>query len=305
MDKKTQDQLILQLGRLATETTSEEWPDWCLESNESILQYQLADYHRMVTSLEPVIPLLSRLIDRAVSILGNGGSVIYAGAGTSGRLGVLDSSECPPTFGVPPTMVRGVIAGGDRALRSSVEGAEDNREQARVDYQSSSIRPEDLVIGITASSRTPWVLEFLMAHKEVGGMTGLLVCNTTELSAYSYVDHLLPLQAGNEMITGSTRLKSGTLTKMVLNLFSSITFIRLGKTYKNRMVDLVAVNEKLKARAVKTMMELTALPADECRTYLERSDFQLKTALVCHQRKVIPTVARELIEKDPLVLYHS
>lgn len=304
MDKKSQDQLILELGRLATETTSDTWPDWVLESNTSILRYQITDYYRMISSLEPAIPVLSDLIDRIVQTIGNGSSLVYAGAGTSGRLGVLDASECPPTFGVSPNLVKGLIAGGEKALRRSIEGAEDDREQARVDYHEAAIRHSDLLVGITASNRTPWVLELLESHKNNNGITALIVCNPVREGHYPYVDYLVSLEAGNEMITGSTRLKSGTLTKMVLNLLSSISFIRLGKTYKNRMVDLIAVNEKLKARAVKTLMELTNLPREDCRALLIKSDYQLKTALVSHVRGLLPDVARQMIEKDPLILYH-
>lgn len=304
MDKKSQDLLIQELGKLATETTSEDWPDWVLESTDSILKYQLTDYYRMVSSLESALPSLSTLIDIAVQVIGKGSSLIYAGAGTSGRLGVLDASECPPTFGVHTSLVRGLIAGGDKALRSSIEGAEDNREQAAIDYVEASIRPSDLVVGITASNRTPWVLELLELHKNKQGRTALIVCNPVKESQFPFVDCLVSLNAGNEMITGSTRLKSGTLTKMVLNLLTTITFIRLGKTYKNRMVDLVAVNDKLKARAIKTLTELTNLSHDDCRILLGKANYQLKTALVAHVRGVTTDVAAQLIEKDPLILYH-
>jgi len=273
-------------------------------SNEKVISLFIADYIDTIPVLDKIKLKLAALINECTEAVKKGGSVVYVGAGTSGRLGVLDASECPPTFGVNPYVFRGIIAGGDKALRTSIEGAEDDKKKAVSDYNENFIASHDVVIGITASSRTPYVLEFLAEHKRKTGKTGLIVCNPKKDLDYPMVDILLSMDLGSELLAGSTRLKSGTMTKIVLNMISTITMINLGKVYKNYMVDLIPTNEKLKARAIKIFIELTNEEYETAANYIERADYQLKTALVMFIKKVPKEEANRLIKENNGFLKH-
>ena len=207
-----------------------------------------------------------------------GGRLFYVGSGTSGRLGVLDAAECPPTFSTSPTMVKGIIAGGYDALVGSIEGAEDNPTdgaKAIIDY---GINSESTVLGITASSTTPFVLGALEKAKEIGAMTGLLLCNNPP--KLEYVDHIISIVVGPEVISGSTRMKAGTATKMVLNMITTTAMIKLNKTYGNLMVDLKASNQKLWDRGTRIIEHLTELNYDDALKLLQSANGDVKTALV-------------------------
>ena len=208
----------------------------------------------------------------------DGGRLFYVGSGTSGRLGVLDAAECPPTFRTDPEMVQGIIAGGYDALARSIEGAEDYPEDGAKIIVEHNITSDDIVLGITASSSTPFVLGALEKAKKIGAITGLLICNHPPELAY--VDHLISIIVGPEVITGSTRMKAGTATKMVLNMITTTAMIKLNKTYGNLMVDLKASNQKLWDRGTRIIEHLTELNYDDALKLLQSANGDVKTALV-------------------------
>jgi len=225
-----------------------------------------------------------------------GGGLFYVGSGTSGRLGVLDAAECPPTFSTSPTMVKGIIAGGYDALVRSIEGAEDNPTdgaKAIIDY---GINSESTVLGITASSTTPFVLGALEKAKEFGAMTGLLLCNNRP--KLEYVDHIIPIIVGPEVISGSTRMKAGTATKLVLNMITTTLMIKLNKTYGNLMVDLKASNEKLWDRGTRIIQHLTNLSYDDSLKLLQSADGEVKTAIVMEKLKMEAGDTREKLNEN-------
>lgn len=213
------------------------------------------------------IPQIEALVEVAVASLERGGRLFYIGAGTSGRLGILDASECPPTFGVPDTWVTGLIAGGDRAIRKAVEGAEDSETQAWEDLSRAGISQGDIVVGIAASGTTPYVVHGLLACTAQGIATGCVTCNPGSPVAKAAT---FPIEVitGPEFLTGSTRLKAGTAQKLVLNMISTATMIRLGRVMDNRMVDMQLTNAKLVARGAAILMEELDLPEEVARREL-------------------------------------
>jgi N-acetylmuramic acid 6-phosphate etherase len=223
---------------------------------------------------------IARAIEQAETTFRAGGRLFYVGAGTSGRLGVLDASECPPTFGTDPEMVQGIIAGGPPALTRSQEGAEDRVEGAVEDLQRHGVRAGDFVVGIAASGTTPYVHRALTYARGIGAATALVACSPPPPAALDVVDILILPITGPEVVTGSTRMKAGTATKLVLNTITTGAMIRLGKTFGNLMVDLRATNDKLKDRSERILMEICALPRDEARDLLARSGGMVKTAVV-------------------------
>ncbi len=237
---------------------------------------------------------VGRAIDGITERMRAGGRLIYQGAGTSGRLGVLDASECPPTFSVPPGLVIGVIAGGREALTTAIEGAEDNRAAGALDLAALNLTSLDTVVGIATSGRTPYVLGGIEYARKTGCLTIGIACNEGSLLAHM-VDIMIAPVVGPEVITGSTRLKAGTATKLVLNMLSTGTMIRLGKTYGNLMVDLRATNEKLQDRAIRIVMELTGLDRPAASELLTECSGEVKTAIVAHRRAVHPEEARRLL----------
>jgi len=209
---------------------------------------------KVALAVERVLPQIEKLVTAAIERLGSGGRMFYLGAGTSGRLGVLDASECPPTYGVSPDLVIGLIAGGDKALREGIEEAEDDHEGGWKDLQEWKVSPADIVIGIAASGSTPYVAGALKHCRETGIVTGCIVSNPGSPVA-AHADHPVEVITGPEFVTGSTRMKSGTAQKMVLNMISTATMIRLGRVYDNRMVHMQITNEKLIDRGTKMIME--------------------------------------------------
>lgn len=230
-------------------------------------------------AVERELPQIARAVEATVTAFGQNGRLIYIGAGTSGRLGVLDASECPPTFSVPPWMVVGIIAGGDTALRTAVEGAEDDADQGAADLRAIDLTVKDVVVGITASGRTPYVLGAVDYARSIGATTvGLACVPGSDLARRT--DIAIAPAVGPEVLTGSTRMKSGTAQKLVLNMISTTAMIRIGKTYQNLMVDVSVSNQKLEARAIGILCELTALTRDEAAGVLETSGGDLKTAIL-------------------------
>ena len=207
-------------------------------------------------AVEKALPQIAQAVEHIVAAFQSGGRLVYMGAGTSGRLGVLDASECPPTFGVSSSMVVGLIAGGETALRNAVEGAEDNIEAGEQDLRHIHFSRKDVLVGIAASGRTPYVIGGLQYAKQLGATTISLVSNPNAIMS-EIADIAITTAVGPEALTGSSRLKSGTAQKMVLNMLTTAAMIRLGKCYQNLMVDVQATNQKLKARAIRIVMQAT------------------------------------------------
>jgi len=220
-------------------------------------------------AIQASLPVIAALVDRIVQAILAGGRLIYIGAGTSGRLGVLDASECPPTYGVDPELVVGLIAGGDHALRHSIEGAEDDAELGASDLKAIDLNASDVVVGIAASGRTPYTLGAMRCAKEIGASVGCIV-NTPDSAMAQVADFPVVVRSGPEVVTGSTRLKSGTAQKLVLNMLSTASMIRSGKVYSNLMVDVQASNAKLVQRATNIVREVTGASQDEARRAIER-----------------------------------
>ena len=239
---------------------------------------------------------IARAIEIITDRLRAGGRLVYIGAGTSGRLGVLDASECPPTFNTDPEMVIGLICGGDGALRKAVEGAEDRPELGAADLEGISLVASDVVVGIATSGRTPYVIGGLAYARSVAAATIGFTCNPqAELDDVAGLV-IRPI-VGPEIISGSTRMKAGTATKMVLNMLTSGAMIRLGKTYGNLMVDLRATNSKLADRSRRIVKMLTGIDDAAARSLLDRADGELKTAVVMHERGVSADEARRLLHE--------
>ena len=232
----------------------------------------------VATAVHRALAEIAELVDVIVRRLRTGGQLFYVGAGTSGRLGVLDASECPPTFGVEPNLVRGLIAGGDEALRSAREGAEDDESAAVRDLDDAGAGPGDVVIGISASGSTPYPLAALRHAKQRGAVTAALVCNP-DSAMVAVADHRLEVIVGPELIAGSTRLKAGTATKMVLNMLSTASMVRLGRTDGTAMVDLATGSKKLRERAQRIVVERTGLSPDEAAASLRRHGGSVRAVL--------------------------
>ncbi len=224
---------------------------------------------RVPAAIQPCLSIIAALVDRIVAAFNSGGRLIYIGAGTSGRLGVLDASECPPTYGVAPEQVVGLIAGGDGALRHSVEGAEDDAELGAHDVKGIGLNAHDVLVGIAASGRTPYTLGAMRYAREIGAAVGCIV-NTPNSEMAQIADYPIVILSGPEVVTGSTRMKSGTTQKLVLNMLSTAAMVRLGKVYSNLMVDVQASNAKLIQRATNIVREVTGAGQDEARQAVER-----------------------------------
>jgi len=240
---------------------------------------------------------IARAIEQAEATFRHGGRLFYVGAGTSGRLGVLDASECPPTYGTNPEMVQGIIAGGEPALTRSQEGAEDRLEGAVEDLSARGVRAGDFVIGIAASGTTPYVRRALAYARSIGATTGLVACSPPPQETLDVVDLLVLPITGPEVVTGSTRMKAGTATKLVLNMITSGAMIRLGKTYGNLMVDLRASNDKLRDRSERILMEVCGVERTRARSLLEESGGTVKTAIVMHFLGASRAEAERALEK--------
>ena len=239
---------------------------------------------------------IARGIDLIVEAFRAGGRLCYVGAGTSGRLGVLDAAECPPTFGVPPTMVTGVIAGGYGALVKSAEGAEDDVNAGMAAMDTAGVTKRDVVLGIAASGTTPYVRGALGRAQTIGARTILFTCSTPPKVLSETCDVVINPVVGPEALTGSTRLKAGTATKLVLNTLTTGAMIRLGKAYGNLMVDLVALSNKLTDRGQRIVMECTGVSREEARSAIERAEGSVKLAIVMARRGVDAAEARRLLE---------
>ncbi|MEV5874163.1 N-acetylmuramic acid 6-phosphate etherase [Streptomyces sp. NPDC052101] len=249
------------------------------------------------TAVAAQLPRIAAAIDAIAERMEKGGRLIYAGAGTAGRLGVLDASECPPTFNTDPGQVVGLIAGGPTAMVTSVEGAEDSGELARQDLDGLEIAPADTVVGISASGRTPYAIGAVEHARALGALTVGLSCNAHSALAAA-AEHGIEVVVGPELITGSTRLKAGTAQKLVLNMLSTITMIRLGKTYGNLMVDVRASNDKLRARSRRIVALATGASDEEIEKALTESGGEVKNAILCLLADVEGPTATRLLEES-------
>ena len=261
-----------------------------------IVQLMNEEDKQVPLAIEKCLPQIAQAVECIVAAFQQGGRLVYIGAGTSGRLGVLDASECPPTFGVSPEMVKGIIAGGERALRHPIEGAEDSKAQAVVDLQTIHFSSKDVLVGIAASGRTPYVIGALEYAKSLGSVTVSIASNPNSAMA-NIVDIAIDTVVGPEVLTGSSRLKSGTAQKLVLNMLTTASMILMGKCYQNLMVDVQASNEKLKARAIRIVMQATDCDKALAEETLKQADQNAKLAIMMILSGLDRAQAEALLEK--------
>lgn len=271
--------LLKTLGQLITEQRNLNSMQIDTLSAYEIVQIINNEDKQVPLVIEKVLPQIAQAVEKIVDAFQQGGRLVYIGAGTSGRLGVLDASECPPTFGVSPEMVKGIIAGGEHALRHPIEGAEDNKEAGKQDLQAVEFSQKDVLVGIAASGRTPYVLGALAYAKQLGATTVSIASNPN--SAMSQIaDIVIDTVVGAEVLTGSSRMKSGTAQKLVLNMLTTASMILIGKCYQNLMVDVQASNQKLVARAIRIVMQATECSREIAETTLVLAENNAKLAIM-------------------------
>jgi N-acetylmuramic acid 6-phosphate etherase len=264
-------------------------------STLGILKMISREDHMVAPAVRKVIPAVARAVDMVIESLGRGGRVFYVGAGTSGRLGVIDAAECPPTFGTDPHIIQGIMAGGAGAVFRAREGAEDRTGEARRAISRKGVRPVDVVIGLAACRRTPFVLAALKKARDIGASTVYVTCNPdpSEVDA----DVIIAVDVGAEALMGSTRMKCGTAEKMVLNMISTASLVQMGKVYRNMMVDLMATSEKLRQRSVRVIMLATGCSYEEAAGTLKRAGGSVKVAIVMTLRGVPKREAVRLLRR--------
>jgi len=299
-----QKKLFEQLTRLSTEQRNPASMDIDARSIEEALRIINSEDKKVALAVEAELPYIAKAVELVVRAFKDGGRLLYAGAGTSGRLGVLDAVECPPTYGVPFEMVQGMIAGGEKAMFRAQEGAEDKEENGARDIDERKVTAKDVVCGIAASLRTPYVIGAVKRAKELGAKT-LYVTTNPRSKMYSpefaevakVLDVAICPEVGPEVIMGSTRMKSGTAQKLVLNMITTTAMVRLGKVYENMMIDLQMTNLKLKERAKRVIMTITGIGYEEAAEYLEKADRHVKTALVMIKAQVGKDEAKRRLER--------
>lgn len=282
------------LTQLSTEARNPRSQDLDALSTLELVTAMNEEDRRVAVAVEAQLPRIAAAVDAIAARMHKGGRLVYVGAGTSGRLGVLDAVECPPTFSADPAQVLGLIAGGERAFVKAVEGAEDDPELAAADLDALGLVARDVVVGVAASGRTPYVLGALARAGAVGALRVAVTMNPGSAAGRD-CDHAIEVATGAEVLTGSTRLKAGTATKMVLNMLSTGAFVRLHKVYGNLMVDLQATNQKLRARSVRIVADACGCSLEEARPLLEAADGEVKCAIVARLKQVEPHVARTLL----------
>ncbi|MBE5213966.1 N-acetylmuramic acid 6-phosphate etherase [Pectobacterium sp. A535-S3-A17] len=286
----------LNLGKLVSETRN---PATMALDQLSTLEMMLAfnqEDRKVPEAIAQVLPAIAEAVDLATASLQEGGRLIYLGAGTSGRLGVLDASECPPTFGVPHGLVIGLIAGGPGALLKAVEGAEDDPALGEADLKALNVTAADMVVGLAASGRTPYVIGALRYAHNVGCRTAAISCNPHSPIAQEAQVAISPV-VGPEALTGSTRLKSGTAQKLVLNMISTGAMVKLGKVYQNLMVDVKATNVKLLDRACRIVVEATGAEREQAQQALVQADNEVKPAILMLLANIDVAAARERLKQ--------
>lgn len=266
-------------------------------SSEEIVRLIHAEDRLVTEAVGRILPQVAQAVDRIVAAFQRQGRLFYIGAGTSGRLGILDASECPPTYGTDPSMVQGIIAGGFQAVKDPVEGAEDSEELGAKDIDEHGVTDRDVVVGIAASGRTPYVLGAMKRAKEKQA-TVIGLCNNENTPMAGIADLMLEAVAGPEVVLGSTRMKSGTAQKLILNMLTTASMIRIGKVYENLMVDVLPSNEKLVYRAKRIIGMATDAPEDVISEAYTASGRHVKTAIVMILAKTDRDGARELLERS-------
>lgn len=281
--------------KAVTEETNPNTKDIDRRSTLEIVRLISSEDKTVAESVSRVLDRVAEAVDVIVQRLASGGRLFYVGTGTSGRLGVLDASECPPTFGVSPAFVRGIIAGGYDALHRSVEAAEDDPEQAGRDLESLGVSAGDVVVGISASGNTPYTLGAVEFARKLGAATVAITCNPASRMSAAAAVSIAPV-VGPEVIAGSSRMKAGTAQKMILNMLSTATMIRLGLVYSNLMSNLRATNEKLRRRARAILAEEAEISAEDAARVFEAADEDLRVALLMTRKGLARDVAQQLLE---------
>ncbi|MBK8024341.1 MAG: N-acetylmuramic acid 6-phosphate etherase [Chloroflexi bacterium] len=264
-------------------------------STQAMLERIHAEDQAALAAVSRATPAIARAVDAIVERMRNGGRLFYVGAGTSGRLGIIDAVECVPTFNTPPELVQGVIAGGEQAFTQSVEGVEDDAQAGAGELKERGLTPKDAVIGIAASGRTPFVIGALIYAHSLGALT-IGIANNSPSEVLTCADYAIPLVTGPEVIAGSTRMKAGTAQKMTLNMISTTTMIQLGKVYDNLMVDVQVKNEKLRRRAIGLIRQLTGVDEHHAENLLFESGRSVKVAVVMARRGVSAADAQALLD---------
>lgn len=264
---------------IPTEQVNPRTTDIDLISTAEVLQKINAEDQMVAQAVNRAIPQIAAVVDAIKVAFENGGRLLYFGAGTSGRLGVLDASECPPTYGAPPSLVQAFIAGGETALRNAVEGAEDSAEMGQDDVAKAKVQPVDVVVGISASGQAPYVVAAVEAARAIGCFTAGITCDANSKLAQA-AQQAIVVEVGPEVIAGSTRMKAGTAQKLVLNMLTTGAMIQTGKTYQNLMVDVQPTNLKLKARARRMVAALSDISVEEAEQFLEQTNYQVKSAVI-------------------------
>jgi N-acetylmuramic acid 6-phosphate etherase len=293
----TNEALISALSQLVSESRNPKTMDIDLLSSLEVVHRLNEQDKQVPLAVEKVLPEIAAAVDTITTAFKHGGRLIYLGAGTSGRLGILDASECPPTFGTASDMVVGLIAGGEQAMFKAVEGAEDSTKLGREDLQKIDLNSRDVLVGIAASGRTPYVIGGLDYANQVGAATVAISCNPTSAIAAISSIAISPV-VGPEALSGSTRLKSGTAQKLILNMLTTASMIRLGKSYQNLMVDVKATNKKLQARAIRIVMQATECPEHIAEKTLQESDYDVKLAILMILTGMDKAQARVQLEKQ-------
>lgn len=289
--------MTLNLSKLTTEQINAESTNIDRLSILEIIELMNKEDRTVADSVRAVLPEIASAIEAICQSLKNGGRLFYVGAGTSGRIGVLDASECPPTFCTPPEMVQAIIAGGEKAMFAAVEGAEDGREDGGADLNQRGVNASDIVVGITASGRTPYVIGALEYAKETGAATIALSCNR-DSEVGKYADLKIEVIVGPEILAGSTRLKAATAQKMILNMLTTAAMIKLGKVYRNLMVDLHASNRKLVERARNMVMNITGVSYEEAEKVLNLTNQKVKPAILMIKAGIPLIKANQLLEQS-------
>lgn len=266
-------------------------------SINEVLTIMNEEDQKIASAVQQIIPTIEKVVEKVVSAFKNGGRLIYIGAGTSGRIGVLDAVECPPTFSTSPELVRAVLAGGESAMFNAVEGAEDDESVGSSDLQKLNVTENDVIIGIAASGRTPYVIGALKFANSCGAITVSLSSNEQSVIS-EYADIKLEVVTGAEVLTGSTRLRAASAHKMILNMISTTAMIKTGKVYKNLMVDLNASNYKLRERAKEIVCSITDVPYEKAEMILEETNYDVKLAIVIILTNVNKVEAEKLIIKS-------
>ncbi|MDY3006041.1 MULTISPECIES: N-acetylmuramic acid 6-phosphate etherase [Anaerococcus] len=281
----------------STENRNINSKDLDLKSTREIIEIINKEDQSIAKKVGQKIGEIEKLVDELVRVLNRGGRLFYIGAGTSGRLGVLDASEALPTFSVNPNLINGIIAGGDKALRNPVENAEDNEEMGKLDLIKNQFTKEDMLVGIASSGRTPYVIGALKYAREIGASTGSLSCNLDSLIS-KYADCPIEVDTGSEILTGSTRMKAGTATKMVLNIISTTAMVRIGKVYDNLMVDVRVSNKKLRKRAISIIKEVCEVDEKRAEKLLNESQNSVKCAILMGLKDIKRDEALNILKEN-------